>query len=331
MILAEKIMSLRKQSGWSQEELAEKLDVSRQSVSKWESATSIPDIEKILKMSELFDVSTDYLLKDSKEETEISTTTEEVKNTESGNRVITLEFATEYMDKIKCVSKKIATAVSICVLSPIVLILLAGMSETTDYHITEELAAGIGFCVLLVMVAAAVLVFVLEGMRISKYDFLEKETLSLQYGVEAVVNRRKESFEQAYRLSVAVGVIMCILAVIPLVCAGAFGASDFICILCVCFLLVIVSAAVFLFVSNGMVYGSYQKLLQEADYSPMEKAFSKKESPFFGAYWCIATAVYLGWSFMYNNWEISWVVWPVAGVLFVPYIAIVRAIAKTNR
>ena len=60
MILAEKIVSLRKKAGWSQEELAEKLDVTRQSVSKWESAQSIPDINKILQMSTLFGVSTDY-------------------------------------------------------------------------------------------------------------------------------------------------------------------------------------------------------------------------------------------------------------------------------
>ena len=64
MILAEKIMKLRKQNGWSQEELAAKLNVTRQSVSKWESRASIPDLDKILKLSELFGVSTDYLLKD---------------------------------------------------------------------------------------------------------------------------------------------------------------------------------------------------------------------------------------------------------------------------
>ena len=64
MILAEKIMQLRKKNGWSQEELAGRLGVSRQSVSKWESAMSIPDLDKILQMSQVFEVSTDYLLKD---------------------------------------------------------------------------------------------------------------------------------------------------------------------------------------------------------------------------------------------------------------------------
>ena len=62
MNLSEKIIYERKKKGWSQEELADKLDVSRQSVSKWEGGLSIPEVEKIVKMAELFGVSTDYLL-----------------------------------------------------------------------------------------------------------------------------------------------------------------------------------------------------------------------------------------------------------------------------
>ena len=64
MILADKIIDLRKKNGWSQEELAEKLQVTRQSISKWEGAQSTPDLNKILAMSQLFGVTTDYLLKD---------------------------------------------------------------------------------------------------------------------------------------------------------------------------------------------------------------------------------------------------------------------------
>ena len=62
MILADKIINLRKREGWSQEELADRLGVSRQSISKWEGAQSIPDMKKILAMADLFGVSTDYLL-----------------------------------------------------------------------------------------------------------------------------------------------------------------------------------------------------------------------------------------------------------------------------
>ena len=67
MILADKIIDLRKKAGMSQEELAEKLGVSRQSISKWEGAQSTPDLNRILQLSEIFNVSTDYLLKDTVE------------------------------------------------------------------------------------------------------------------------------------------------------------------------------------------------------------------------------------------------------------------------
>ena len=64
MIFADKLIQLRKKAGWSQEELAEQMDVTRQSVSKWEGAQAIPDIEKMLRLSRLFGVSMDYLVKD---------------------------------------------------------------------------------------------------------------------------------------------------------------------------------------------------------------------------------------------------------------------------
>ena len=64
MSISVKIQQLRKRNGLSQEQLAEKLEVSRQAVSKWESGTSFPDIEKLVLISELFEVSTDYLIKD---------------------------------------------------------------------------------------------------------------------------------------------------------------------------------------------------------------------------------------------------------------------------
>lgn len=63
MTFSDKLIALRKKAGWSQEELAERLNVSRQSVSKWESAQSMPDIDKILQLSSLFNVTTDCLLK----------------------------------------------------------------------------------------------------------------------------------------------------------------------------------------------------------------------------------------------------------------------------
>lgn len=63
MNIADRIQNLRKIKGVTQEELADKVGVSRQAVSKWESEQSVPDLEKIIIMSEYFDVTTDYILK----------------------------------------------------------------------------------------------------------------------------------------------------------------------------------------------------------------------------------------------------------------------------
>ena len=67
---AEPFSALRKKAGWSQEELAEQLGVTRQSVSKWEGAQSVPDMDKVVQMSRLFGVTTDFLLKDELSEEE---------------------------------------------------------------------------------------------------------------------------------------------------------------------------------------------------------------------------------------------------------------------
>ena len=63
MNIADRIQYLRKQKGLSQEELADKIGVSRQAVSKWESKQSTPDLDKIIVMSDLFEVTTEYILK----------------------------------------------------------------------------------------------------------------------------------------------------------------------------------------------------------------------------------------------------------------------------
>ena len=64
MELAEKIIKHRKENGWSQEDFAEKLNVSRQAISRWENGTALPDAQNVLQISKLFHVTTDYLLND---------------------------------------------------------------------------------------------------------------------------------------------------------------------------------------------------------------------------------------------------------------------------
>lgn len=122
MILADKIVSLRKKAGWSQEDLAEKLGVTRQSVSKWEGAQSVPDMDKVVMMSRLFGVSTDFLLKDELEE---ETPCAAAQDDDTPLRRVSLTQASAYLALRKAAAPKIAIATALCIISPVTLILLA--------------------------------------------------------------------------------------------------------------------------------------------------------------------------------------------------------------
>ena len=96
MILADKIIENRKKNGWSQEELANRLGVSRQSVSKWESAQAVPDLKKILQLAEVFGVTTDYLIKDEIEETQALEPAPVDKGLEETIRSVSMEEASSF-------------------------------------------------------------------------------------------------------------------------------------------------------------------------------------------------------------------------------------------
>lgn len=328
MILAEKIMVLRKKKGWSQEELAEKLGISRQSISKWESGASVPDIDKILTLGHLFGVSTDYLLKDEMDGEELPRVEEDEE--ETNVKVVTMEEAERFLALEKRFSLPRAVAVALCVLSPIPLILLSGMSEYMQAGISEGMAAGVGMTILLVMVAIGVAVLVYTGMQMEPYEYLEKEKLTLQYGVKGFALKTREAFRRTYNLSVTAGTTLCILGVVPLMAAAAFSAPDMVYIYCVALLLGLIAVGVFLFVWAGGIKESCDKLLQEGDYTPEKKEVHRKTSFFPGVYWCLVTAIFLGVGLYCNEWRYAGIIWPVAALLFVVALGIVRAVAGSR-
>lgn len=81
-----------------------------------------------------------------------------------------------------------------------------------------------------------------------------------------------------------------------------------------------------------MVYSSYKKLLQEDEFSVEEKEEKEEDGDAVSTwYWCVATAVYLIWSFATNDWDITWMVWMIAGVLYAPFKIMVQAICKNKK
>ena len=309
MILADKIVQLRKKNGWSQEELAAQLNVSRQAVSKWEGAQSVPDLDRILQMSALFGVTTDYLLKDEMEAEESTS------GKDSDLRRVGLEEANAYLAWRERASLRIAVATFLCILSPIPLLLLSAASQVEGWGISENQAGIAGVIVLLLIVAAAVAVFIACGSRNAPYEFLEKEAFETEYGVEGMVRERQRAFRSSYARGNILGTCCCILAPVALL-VGAFSGDDFLTVAMLCVTLLIAGVGVMIFISVGVRWAAMQRLLQEGEFSAEDRGANRFTEAVSAAYWLIATAVYLAWSFITEDWQHSWIVWPVAGVLF---------------
>ncbi|WP_051353663.1 helix-turn-helix domain-containing protein [Atopobium fossor] len=351
MILGEKIMSLRKRVGWSQEELAHELGVSRQSVSKWESSTSIPDIQKIMALAKLFDVSTDYLLRDELDEPVASVcvvgntqdtvaaqvdvpTAHSVMEALSGTadnkpaHVVTLDEANAFLETTQKLSNRTAFGAFLCAASPVILLATSTMMEHN--YLGEEQAMAIGMTVLFCMVAVGVALFIAQESKLSRFEYLSKEVLTLQYGVEAVVRRKQEAHNPVNHLLMIIGVVLCILSLVPLFLhvymTDLLGLD-----ISVSVMLFIIAIGVFLLVKSDIEMDSFKKLLQEGKYDPTEKLMASRTSWLPKMYWPVVLAIYLIASFTTNRWDKTWIIWAVAGILYPVVSTFVQKFTTLNK
>lgn len=329
MILADKIINLRKKNGWSQQELAEKVNVSRQSVSKWESSMSVPDLDKILQLGNVFGVSTDYLLKD---EIEKEDYVETLSDTDMPPlRRVTLSEANEFLQIKFATAGKIALAVLMCIMSPVCLIIFTVVSSTGMLPISENAAVGLGLLALFILITAAVAIFITCGMKTSKYEFLDKEPIETEYGVTSIVKEKYAGYADTHTKNTVLGICLCILAVIPLITVSLLTQNGLYIALALCLTLTVAGIGVMLIITSGIKNASMQKLLEEGDYTKTAKKRSAVTETVGTVYWLAVTAVYLGYSFKTNEWQNSWIIWPVAGVIFAGIMAVCSAISKRNR
>ena len=326
MILADKIIDLRKKNGWSQEELAEQLGVSRQTVSKWEGAQSVPDMGRVVQMSTLFGVSTDYLLKDDMELPEPTAGSQP----DAPERSLSMEEANEFL-RVKAVNARcVALGVLLCVLSPVCLILLGGAQSYGLLGLSEAQTTGLGLAVLLLMVGGAVALFVTSAVRVSPYAWLEEESVDTLYGVDGMVKERREQYRPRFTLQLTLGIVLCVLSAVPIfLSVMLYGEQEgFAHVLSVALTLALVAVGVWLIVRSSMVWGAFQQLLEEGDYTRASKENKRKLAPFNGVYWGLVTAGYLAWSFLSGGWDRTWIVWPVAGVAYGAIFGILKLVRK---
>ena len=305
MILADKIIENRKKNGWSQEELAEKLGVSRQSVSKWEGAQAVPDLKKILQLSEIFGVSTDYLIRDEIEEAPTQELAPVDNGLEETVRSVSMEEASAFLEQNETASRTISTGVMMCILSPVPLILLQQLASIGYIPMEETIAEIIGTAILLVIIAIAVGLFIREGMRGKRFEYLEQIDIDTEYGVNGMVKERRDAYAETHSRRLIIGVMMCIISSVPLLGIQAVkysNNSDLLPALGIALLLILCACGVRLIVLTSIKQGGFDRLLEEGDYTRLNKKAGKYD----GIYWA------------------------VAGVLFVAYREIMKSIVRSR-
>lgn len=268
MHLGEKIAYLRKKRGWSQEDLAERMQVSRQSVSKWESSASLPDIDKVVMLSRIFGVSTDYLLMEEKEENEEETEHEEEPPYEEQDSTFTYilyqEDAQYYLEDMKKHARKIAAGVGLCVFSPAPLLFLEGLALSQSGGWQEDSAGAVGMVILFVVIAIGVGNFITSGIQMEQYKMIAEKDFSLNSKVELYVREQKQLYRSVFAAKIAAGVIMCTLSPVFIFISEALGFGEAGGALGISVMLLFIAMGTHMLVAAGMVQESYGNLLKES-------------------------------------------------------------------
>ena len=286
MAFSDNLQFIRAQAGVTQEQLAEQLDVSRQSVSKWESGASFPEMDTLLRICDLYDVNMDTLLRGSVEESRVSDT---VRYDAFMNR-----FSLRMALSISAIIAGVALMIFLKVLIP------SGSSEI------------LAVALFMLIVTVSVVVMVASGIQ---YDNFRKKHPVLQ---DFYTEEEKDAFHQKFVWYIAGGVGAILFGVVLLILMFAFlperepyeslGGALF---------MLLVAGAVFAFVYGGMQEDKYKIWKYNRDNNPDPE--SKRRLDLIGAacgvIMLIATAIYVGLGFTRNAWGTAWWVFPVGGIL----------------
>ncbi len=280
MNFGENLQTLRKLKNYSQEDLAAKLQVSRQAVSKWESGTGYPETEKLISICDLFDCSMDELIKG-----KISVDSNSEK-----------EVYDSFMNKF---SKSISLAIMLILIGTTLFLTILG------FNVNNML----GIVVWLIFVVFSVPIFIVRGIEMENFKS-KYSKLSNFYSQEEIDNYNNK-FSKMIALSISiilVGVVvfMTIIALKILNENSTFPVSILMCF---------VTIAVPLLVNTGIQKDKYDIEKYNRENSIGSKKELDKVGKYCGIVMLIATIIYLLISFIFNIWEISWIVYPVGGIL----------------
>lgn len=147
-----------------------------------------------------------------------------------------------------------------------------------------------------------------------------------------MAKERRAQYQNLHTKNNIAGTCLCIAAAIPIFVGTIIDAdNDLLLAAMLSLSLLVAGVGVVFVVKTGVIWASFEKLLQEGEYSAENKGRKSVSSAVYTAYWIIAAAVYLGYSLLSNNWGESYVIWVVAGVLFPAVVAITSVLGKRSK
>lgn len=316
MILADKIIEHRKKKGWSQEDLADKLDVSRQSVSKWESAQSQPDLNKIIKMSELFNVSTDYLLKNNEQTSQSETLNN---NNTSTIKYLSDNKADEYLINYEKSSKRIALGTSLSIIS-LSLIALINANISSSIIITLLVIA------LILSIGYALFSFIVGGSTLTKLDYINKEDYKLNDSYILKLENSFKDLDKNLTIKLAVATTLLVISFITFVVIANIITEEYTNFL-FSFMLILNSIFIHIIIKTMMIKGSYKRLFS---LSYLDNNITKKSAILdfiIITGWVIVAIAYLIYSITTAKWYISWIVFPIYG----GFVELIQSVYKIKK
>ena len=286
MAFSDNLQFIRAQAGVTQEQLAEQLDVSRQSVSKWESGASFPEMDTLLRICDLYDVNMDTLLRGSVEESRVSD-------------------SARYNDFMNRFSLRMALSISAIIAGVALMVFLKSLIPSGS---SEILAVAL----FMLIVTISVVVIVASGVQ---YDNFRKKHPIIQ---DFYTEEEKDAFHQKFVWYIAGGVGAILFGVVLLIGVFAFlpEKEPYESIAAAVFMLLI-AGAVFSFVYGGMQEDKYKIWKSNRDNPPDPEAKKKLDmiGTVCGAVMLVATAIYVGLGFTRNAWGTAWWIFPVGGIL----------------
>ena len=283
MAFSDNLQFIRTQGGVTQEQLAEQLNVSRQSVSKWESGASFPEMDTLLRICDLYNVNLDTLLRGSVEESRVSDTA-------------------RYDDHMNHFALQIALSVFAIIAGVALMILLSALG------LSEMLAVALFMLILTI----SVVVMVAGGIQ---HDNFRKKHPVIQ---DFYTEEEKDAFHQKFVWYIAGGVGAILFGVVLLVGVFAFlPEKEPYESISAAVLMLLIAGAVFSFIYGGMQEDKYKIWKYNRDNNPDPEA--KRRLDLIGAacgvIMLLATAVYVGLGLTRNAWGTAWWLFAVGGIL----------------